>query len=155
MKDEDESLWGAPSPPMPVVPPRPEIKAGDQFTIKDKDGEEHILVATNETKEQIITRIAKDIVANLIFTTESIRKGDENLLGMIFLPILLGGAKSRPQVETLAAGGMIYEYYAQAGPRSINGYPIFYSCYTMGVEDTKMVWEKVERIRRAIERASK
>lgn len=154
MKDEDKSLWGAPPPPMPVLKPRPEIKARDQFTIKDKDGEKHIIVATNETKEQLIARIAKDIVANLIFTTESIRKGDENLLGMIFLPILLGGAKSKPQVEMLAAGGMIYEYY-DTGPRGINGYPIFYSCYTMGVEDTKMVWEKVERIRRAIDRASK
>jgi len=152
MKEDDAKLWGSSPPPPPPLPP---IKPGDEFKVTDSDGQEHILVATNETRERLLNRIAKDIVGNLIFTTNHIRQGDEKLLGMIFLPILLGGASSKPHIETLAAGGMIYEYYDKAAPRGINGYPIFYSCYTMGAEETKMVWEKITRIQKAIERATK
>jgi hypothetical protein len=33
--------------------------------------------------------------------------------------------------------GMLYEYYSEAGPRGVNGYPIFYSCKIVTIEDTK------------------
>ena len=33
--------------------------------------------------------------------------------------------------------GMVYEYYIEAGPTSMNGYPIFYSCKIVSIEDAR------------------
>lgn len=38
--------------------------------------------------------------------------------------------------------GMIYEYYGKEAPRSINGYPIFFSCNIVSKDDTKRFFEK-------------
>jgi hypothetical protein len=37
--------------------------------------------------------------------------------------------------------GMLYEKNSEAGPRSINGYPIFFSCKIVSKEDTKKFLE--------------
>ena len=37
--------------------------------------------------------------------------------------------------------GMLYESYDKAGPRSINGFPMFFSCKIVSSEDTKKFWD--------------
>lgn len=39
--------------------------------------------------------------------------------------------------EFLKNIGMLYEEYSKAGPRGINGMPIFFSCKIVSIEDTK------------------
>lgn len=37
--------------------------------------------------------------------------------------------------------GMLYEEFNKAGPRSINGYPMFLSCKIVSIEDTKKFYD--------------
>jgi hypothetical protein len=50
--------------------------------------------------------------------------------------------------------GMFYEENSKAGPRSINGYPIFYSCKIVSRSDTKKfleMYRKYEELREKFE----
>jgi len=44
---------------------------------------------------------------------------------MIFMSLALGALADMTE-EAINDIGLIYEYWDQAGPRSINGYPIFF-----------------------------
>lgn len=51
--------------------------------------------------------------------------------------------------------GMIYEDYSKAAPRGINGYPMFFSCNIVSIDDTKRFREmygKYEAIREEFEK---
>lgn len=101
--------------------------------------------------EEALTQLAKDIAMNLVFTSDHIHRNEwDNILGMVFMPIVLG-AFSDYSEEARKDIGMIYEYYDKAGPRAINGYPIFFSFAIVNVKDRQFVWEKVEKIRKALE----
>lgn len=73
-----------------------------------------------------VHELARDIVMDKVFIDRFISEPDHewnHMLRAIFLPIGLGGMPAN--VEDI---GMVYEYLEKAGPRSINGYPIFFSC---------------------------
>jgi hypothetical protein len=40
---------------------------------------------------------------------------------------------------------IIYEYYSEAGPRSINGYPIFMSFRVLDRTDAAKVWDMMKK----------
>jgi hypothetical protein len=69
---------------------------------------------------------------------------------MVFMPIALG-AFSEYSEEARKDIGMVYEYLDKAGPRSINGYPIFFSFRVVNVKDRLLVWEKYEKIRQVLD----
>lgn len=70
---------------------------------------------------------------------------DRNLIEMVFLPIVFGALRNIDP-STI---GVIYENLDQAGPRSINGMPSFFSCRLLNVED----WERARKaINRELER---
>jgi hypothetical protein len=51
--------------------------------------------------------------------------------------------------------GMVYEENSKAGPRSINGYPIFFGCKIVSIEDTKKfmeMYQKYEKMREEFEK---
>ncbi len=112
-------------------------------------------LADKEVKE-----FALGIYRNEIFTEYHIREGDKaNLLGMIFMPLLMG-----MHPETLGAlekspPGMCYARYRdengrdQTFPRSINGYPIFSSCAFLSREDTDRVNKKYYEIKETLDSA--
>ena len=47
--------------------------------------------------------------------------------------------------DWLSQVGVLYEYYDKAGPRAINGYPIFFSCNMMSADDYERVYNAWER----------
>ena len=94
---------------------------------------------------EFLAKLAKDIATNLVFTSHHIREFDSQNIGMIFMPLMLGALAGTTE-QYRASIGMVYEYHDKAGPRSINGYPIFFSCNLLSMSDTKVVWEKVEKI---------
>lgn len=97
-----------------------------------------------------LTQLAKDIVGNLVFTDRHIREYDfPTVFGMIFMPVMLGAFADTTQ-EYRDDIGMIYEYIDKAGPRSINGYPIFFSMCYINKADAIKVWEKVRVIEEAL-----
>lgn len=91
-----------------------------------------------EHSEVDLKKIAMDIVDGHIFTDRSVDAGDGNILASIFMPIALG-AFAEESKEDLEQIGMIYEYMSEAGPRSINSYPMFMSFAMLSKPQTKQV----------------
>lgn len=117
----------------------------------------------NSLPQEKLDEIAKDIALNKIFTSAHMRESDwGTVMGLVFMPLALGAfAQEKPQDFEVGALkeepvmlqdiGLIYEYWDQAGPRSINGYPIFWSCRYLNHEDTKYVLDEARKIHDAIE----
>ena len=59
---------------------------------------------------------------------------------MIFMPLALG-VLSEMDKEEVKDIGLIYEYNDQAGPRGINGYPMFMSCRYLSKKDTNTMFD--------------
>lgn len=93
--------------------------------------------------EEEISQLAKDIVANLVFTSDHVRRPND--LKLVFMPVILGAFSDMTE-EAKKDIGMLYEYYKEASPRSVNGMPIFFSVRILNVKDRKAVWEKVKKI---------
>jgi hypothetical protein len=72
-----------------------------------------------------------------------------NLLGSIFLPLGLGGING-VDVKTI---GNIIEDFDKAGPRSVNGYPMFLSCRLVHVDDWKVITDRALKAQAAIDAA--
>jgi hypothetical protein len=72
-----------------------------------------------------------------IFTSAQLPKGQDHLLPMIFMPVAMGSFAdvAKRDLENI---GVIYEYTNQAGPRAINGYPMFHSLRVLNKSD----WER-------------
>jgi hypothetical protein len=79
-----------------------------------------------------LTKFVVAMCDGKVFTSLHVR--DKNLLGMIFMPLVLGGLASLSKAA-ISDIGLIWEYLEQAGPRSINGYPIFFSARLMNRTD--------------------
>ncbi len=96
-----------------------------------------------------INALAGDIYRDRVFTSDHLRQGDLEMLPVIFMPLVFADKKI---IEKLRkdAPGMIYEHISEAGPRSVNGYPTFFSLHIVSQEDTKKVWEKFEQIKKSV-----
>lgn len=78
------------------------------------------------TDEQL-RQLCIDIYGGLVFTDRHCHSAQE--VGMVFMPIGLGGLNPEDEPE------MIYEYMDKAGPRSVNGMPMFMSANVMNRAD--------------------
>ena len=82
---------------------------------------------------QELSTFIEDMINNKIFCLHHIREEEMLRMGsMVFMPIAFG-AKFSPEEEQNI--GTIYEYWDQAGPRSINGYPCFFSMRVLHKDD--------------------
>lgn len=101
--------------------------------------------------EAMLSQLAKDIAMGKVFTTDHMPEYDQrNLIHLVFMPIAFG-AYADLSDEAKKDIGFIYEYLDKAGPRSINGYPMFFSCACVSIHDRKIIWEKVEKIGKLLE----
>lgn len=99
--------------------------------------------------EEELRKLAQEIVEGKVFTDRDVRQGDHDILPVIFIPLSL-----MPNVHAWGAdAGLVYEYWDQAGPRSINGYPIFFSVRKVIKKDmpalehyVKTFWEMKKEI---------
>lgn len=108
--------------------------------------------------EEELKQIAKDIVDRKVFTDRDLRNPalEGDMLGMIFMPVLL-----MPNPGAFVAdAGLLFEYWDQAGPRSINGYPIFFSVRKIIKKDmpalehyVKTYWEMKKEIEKRFNEA--
>lgn len=84
-----------------------------------------------------LRKFVDDFVSGRIFSSAHLPPTDDRLIGGVFLTAGLGGF-SEWTLEELQQIGIIYEYLNQAGPRSINGYPCFFSLRVLHVEDWRI-----------------
>jgi hypothetical protein len=99
--------------------------------------------------DEKLREFVDDFVSNRIFTSAHLHENEAaTMLSMVFMPIALG-CFSKVQEESFKNVGVIWEYYSKAGPRSINGRPIFFSLNVLHIDD----WERAKKaINREIER---
>ena len=87
---------------------------------------------TMDSKE--IRQLAKDVCEGKVFGTWNISEGETNNIPLVFIPIALMEKGSIPEGAV-----HVYEYFDKAGPRSINGMPIFFSCHFLFKEDAELL----------------
>lgn len=79
-----------------------------------------------------LKKLALDIVNGKVFGSWNVK--NEKELGMVFMVLIFSSPDMLPKDL-----GSIYEYLSEAGPTSINGYPVFYSCNFLSNEETQKV----------------
>lgn len=85
--------------------------------------------------EEDLKKFVLDFLAGQIFTDKHINpNSSQDVVGMVFMPLVMG-AFAEYSPDSLRQIGCIWEYNSQAGPRSINGYPVFFSMHFMHVDD--------------------
>lgn len=98
-----------------------------------------------------LNKLAKDIAMGKVFCSCYMHPSDqEHFLGMVFMPLMFGGLADMPK-EMIDDIGFVYEYFDKAGPRSVNGYPIFFSCAMVSKADAKRIGAKVNKIKKMLE----
>lgn len=89
--------------------------------------------------------LAMAIVKNEVFTNCHLDTPSD--ISIVFMPLAFG--LNLPE-EDLNDVGMVYEYNSKAGPRSVNGYPVFTSLNLLNKADFKKVNEKINEINQAL-----
>ena len=90
--------------------------------------------------DQELRQLATDIKSGMVFTSNHVPPGEEYMLGSIFLPLMLMTEEQHKDfLEKKPA--MVFEHMSQAGPRSVNGYPIFMSIQFLLEDEYKKVME--------------
>ncbi len=86
-------------------------------------------MADEETEEQRTARLTQfvlNVCDGVVFTSAQVLEPE--MLTMVFMPLILGAKVPKDT-------GCIWEYLKDASPRSVNGYPSFFSCHFMNKED--------------------
>ena len=97
--------------------------------------------------DEEIKKLAEDLYKGLIYTDKHIQ--DPNDVARVFQPLIF---LKEEQLEELKNNppGLIYENWSEAGPRSINGMPMFWSFKMISQEDSKKLFEYYNKIKEAV-----
>lgn len=97
----------------------------------------------NDTKD--LKQIAKDMYAGKIFCDRQISNAKD--IPMVFMPIMFMKKEELEKQDIY----FIYEYLSEAGPRSINGMPMFTSCYFLNKENFEKMMGYYEAVKIAMD----
>jgi len=100
--------------------------------------------------DQELKELAMGMHSGTVFSNMHLRKGDENMMSMIFMPLALG-ALSKMTEEEISDVGLIYEHLSAAGPRGINGYPTFFSFNILTKRESETLFEHLKKIQEFME----
>lgn len=102
-----------------------------------------------KTDEQL-KEFAKDFYGGKIFTSQHFSSSREaiDMIPLVFIPFMFLTEEQKESIKDMA---LIYEYYDESGPRSINGYPQFMSFNTLTKEELNKVVDYYEKIKSAMD----
>lgn len=89
-----------------------------------------------------IRALARDVVTNKTFITNS-EDGVRYAFGMV---LMFGGLST---YDSTKIGGL-YEDYDKQGPRSVNGFPGFFSMKVLHIDDLEPVCDAIEKMEEAL-----
>lgn len=98
-----------------------------------------------ELDQAALKQLAIDIRAGQVFTDRHCRDVDELTSSFMVLLFL----EDEKTIQAIKNAGLVYEYLSEAGPRAINGRPMFFSCRVLSKEDASTVWEIVKKLEEA------
>lgn len=77
-----------------------------------------------------------DIIENKVFHDRQIDEAHrDRLFRTIFMPTMFMNSDAHGVSEAVSQWGLVYEYLSEAGPRSVDGYPIFLSMRIVHKDD--------------------
>ncbi len=89
-----------------------------------------------KTTEQI-AQLAIDMQAGKVFTDRQVRNKSD--MPIVFMPLLFA---DQDMLDDMKDVGIVYEYMDKAGPRSLNGMPIFMSFKMLHKDDLQILQDK-------------
>lgn len=116
-----------------------------------QERQERIKNSQRKCSDEFLIQVAKDLYMGKIFCDQQVETHDQNLLTMIFTPLVFMGKNLRDQMD-VDPPCFLYEYYDKCLPRSINGYPIFMSMQYLNGADTKKMWDLYNKFKAALDR---
>lgn len=128
------------------MPEENEDAAGTE-EVEEVEGEEESSGMTEIPRmdDDGIREFTDALLSGNVFTSS---QAPENMVGTIFMPLMMGGASHiEPVIDDV---GCLYEYLDQALPQGVNGYPMFPSFSVMHKDDWAVVIEtyNYEKVRR-------
>ena len=110
------------------------------------DKSEYVPLSDEELK-----KLALGVINQQVFGTWSIHESDMHLLPSIFMIVAFMEDIDR---KRLKRDGIIhvYEWMNQAGPRAINGYPMFMSANFLDKSDSDRLSAKMKQITEALDK---
>lgn len=117
----------------------------------DKKSTEEGYIGSSEyirLTDEKVKQLARDIISGQVFGSWQLANSGL-ALEQVFMPLLFMDPMLTKRLMREEAVHL-YEYVSQAGPMSVNGYPIFMSFYRLDQEDFERVIAKVEAMEKAI-----
>ncbi len=102
------------------------------------------------TREEL-AKIGKDMALGLVFTSNHIREADLSAMATIFMPLVFMKPEELKKLREEDKAYVFFEYNDKAGPRSINGYPSFFSFSFLTKEEWDIVFEIYNKATKALE----
>jgi hypothetical protein len=100
--------------------------------------------------EDEVKELARQIYKGEIFTSWQVGQHDLALLPSIFMP--LGLMDRSTKLKFLRdAPEMLYAPMSAAGPRGINGYPMFFEMSFVNKVDADRVWDEYQSVKQSLE----
>lgn len=96
-----------------------------------------------------IKELATDTFMEKVFFSTMLPEHDAHLLSSVFMATVFMDSKQIDQIRKDKVVAF-YEHLDKAGPRTINGYPIFMSMKTITKGDLVEVQKIVEKLREAV-----
>lgn len=96
--------------------------------------------------EDEIKELARDLATGHLFTHWHLPENEGHMLGSVFMPAGLGGLAN----YDLRQIGLICEHLSKAGPRAVNGYPMFMSMRVINVEQADEIRTKAQAMQEAM-----
>ena len=110
---------------------------------KDLEDNWHDLQACSipSMSREDLSKFVMDLVDGKLFTLHHIPEDQRDMAHMVFVPVALG-ALAGVRMEDF---GTAWEYIDKAGPRAVNGYPMFMSLHLMNFEDWELAHKAYAR----------
>lgn len=95
--------------------------------------------------DEQIKQFGIDLYKELIFTSSQLRNQED--ISMVFMPLLFMDENQMEEFKELKPF-VLFEYIHKAGPRSINGYPVFWSFNHATKEEWKKIYDVYSKMKR-------
>lgn len=101
--------------------------------------------------EEELKQFALDFATGDIYTSLQV---EPEHLPLVFMPLALLSKEEADKIDALPRDlqpGIFFEYVSKAGPRSINGHPIFWSVQWVCIGQAEHFMELFEKARKGLE----
>jgi hypothetical protein len=129
--------------------PEPEYDEDGELIGEEPEDESWLWQEPKPMPEDEMKELAMAMRAGTVFSSDHMRPQESNMLGSVFMPLMLGGRNLHRQLA-LHDITLFYEEVCKAGPRAINGLPMFTSVRMLCRTEHQRLRDKIRAIEKAL-----